>query len=255
MLGMPSMIELNTVAESVALCKELGLSFLELNTNFPQHQPHLLDPSELIALAGDAGIFYTIHLNDDLHVAEFNPHVAKGYCDSVLETIVFAKKIGAPVLNMHLSGGAYYTMPDRRIRFYEAYEDEYLRGMSNFRDLCTEAVGDAPIRVCVENTTGYLPFQLKALDILLESPVFGLTLDIGHNCCAGNVDEPFILTHADRLHHMHLHDVADGRKDHLPFGAGDLELTKYIALADNRTAVVEVKTIAGLRQAIDWLNR
>lgn len=255
MFGMPSMIELHTVAESVALCKELGLSFVELNTNFPQLQPSLMDTAELAALAAFSDIFYTIHLNDDLHVAEFNHHVAKGYCDSVLETIDFAKKIGAPVLNMHLSGGAYYTMPDRRIHFYEAYEKEYLQGMTRFRDLCTDAIGGSTIRICVENTNGYLPFQRKALDILLESPVFGLTLDIGHNRCAGNADEPFILAHADRLHHLHLHDVVDGKKDHLPFGTGDLELNKYLAMAATLTAVVEVKTVDGLRQSIRWLNQ
>ena len=99
-----------------------------------------------------------------------------------------------------------------------------------------------------------MPFQLKALDILLQSPVFGLTMDIGHNCCAGNADEPWILSHADRLIHMHLHDVRDCKKDHLPFGTGNLDLSKYLSLAQDRTAVVEVKTIAGLRQAIAWLN-
>ena len=254
MFGMPSMIELNTVSESVALCKELGLSFLELNTNFPQHQPHLLDADELVRLAKDAGIFYTIHLNDDLHVAEFNPHVARGYCDSVLEAIDFAKKISCPVLNMHLSGGAYYTMPDRRIRFYEAFEESYLQGMTRFRDMCTETIGDAPIRICVENTTGYLPFQKKALDTLLESPVFGLTLDIGHNCCADGIDENYILSHADRLCHLHLHDVR-GKQDHLPFGDGELELDPYLALAKDRTAVVEVKTVAGLEKSTAWLNK
>jgi len=254
MFGMPSMIELSTVEEAVALCKELGLSFLELNTNFPQQQLHLLDPVELKQLADDAGIFYTIHLNDELYVAEFNPHVAKGYCDSVMDAIDFAKKIGAQKLNMHLSGGAYYTMPDRRIHFYDAFEADYLKGMTHFRDLCTQAIGDAPIRICVENTNGYLPFQRKALEILLQSPVFGLTLDIGHNCCAGNADESWILSHADRLLHLHLHDVADCKNDHLPFGHGDLELDKYLAMANTRTAVVEVKTIAGLRQSIAWLD-
>ena len=254
MFGMPSMIELNTVAESVALCSELGLSFVELNTNFPQQQIHLLDAEQLKRLAADAGIFYTIHLNDELYVAEFNPYVAKGYCDSVLDAIEFAEKIGAPVLNMHLSGGAYYTMPDRRIHFYQAFEEDYLRGMAHFRDLCTAAIGDAPIRICVENTNGYLPFQLKALDILLESPVFGLTLDIGHNRCSGGVDESWILSHADRLLHLHLHDVAGGKKDHLPFGTGDLDLTPYLKLSETRTAVVEVKTISGLRQSVAWLQ-
>ena len=255
MFGMPSMIELNSVEESVSLCRELGLSFLELNTNFPSQQIHNLDPMALNKLAQDAGIFYTIHLNDELYVADFNPHVSRGYCNAVLETIDFAKKIGARVLNMHLSGGAFYTMPDRKIRFYEAFADDYLQGMKQFRDLCTDAIGDAPIRICVENTNGYLPFQKEVLEMLLESPVFGLTLDIGHNCCSGNMDEPWILSHADRLVHLHLHDVQDGKKDHLPFGTGNLALEPYLALSENRTAVVEVKTIAGLRQSVEALNQ
>ena len=49
--GMPTLIELATLEETAALCGQLGLSFLELNTNFPRHQPHLLDPEKLNALA------------------------------------------------------------------------------------------------------------------------------------------------------------------------------------------------------------
>lgn len=255
--GMPSMIELETLRQSAALCAELGLSFLELNTNFPAQQPHLLDPDALNLLAKEYGIFYTIHLNDELNVAEFNPHVAKGYRDSVVEVIELAKRIGAPVLNMHLSGGAYYTMPDRKIHFFEAYREEYLEGMAQFRDLCTAAIADAGIRICVENTTGYKPFQLEALELLLESPVFGLTIDIGHNCCAGFVDENWILNHSSRLHHMHMHDVQNGAKDHLALGAGQLDIHKYQRLAEAHdcTVVVEVKTVEGLRSSVKWLQQ
>ena len=36
--GMPTLIELNTLEESAALCRELGLKFIELNMSFPQNQ-------------------------------------------------------------------------------------------------------------------------------------------------------------------------------------------------------------------------
>ena len=88
--GMPSMIELDTVQQSVALCRELKLAFLELNTNFPKHQPHLLDPEKLNALAAQHGIGYTIHLNDEMAVAEFHPAVSGGYRQAVAETITLA---------------------------------------------------------------------------------------------------------------------------------------------------------------------
>ena len=254
MFGMPSMIELDSVADHVKLCAELGLSFVELNTNFPNQQLHLLDSTELKNMADSAGIFYTIHLNDELYIADFNPHVASGYCNSVLEAIEFAKQIGAPVLNMHLCVGAKYTMPDKKVFFYEAYEEDYLAQIVRFRDLCMQAIGDAPVRICIENTTGYLPFQKRAIAVLLECPVFGLTYDIGHNRCSEDADEEFILANADRLHHMHLHDVL-GDQDHLPFGEGEMPLADYIALAQNRTAVIEVKTVAGLCKAVDYLKR
>ena len=55
---------------------------------------------------------------------------------------------------------------------------------------------------------------------------------------------------------MHMHDVHDGRKDHLALGAGELDISKYRAIADAQqsTVVVEVKTVEGLRQSVQWLH-
>ena len=253
MYGMPSLVELHSVEESIALCKELGLSFLELNSNFPNQQLRLLDPDALKKLAEEAGIFYTLHLNDEMYVADFNDLVSNAYCEAVSEAIGFAKKTGIEILNMHLSNGACYTMPEKKIYFYEAYETQYLEKIRIFRDLCEEWVGDSPIRICIENTNGYLPFQQRALMCLIESPVFGFTLDIGHNYCANGADEQLILSKPHRLHHLHLHD-AQGKQDHLPFGHGQIALDPYIALAADRTAVIEVKTVEGLRKSLEWLN-
>ena len=174
--GMPALIELDTVEETVSLCAELGLDFVELNTNFPLQQIHKMDPALLNRLAEQYGIGYTIHLNDDLPVADFNPGVAKAYCQSVLDAIAFAKKIGCKVLNLHIAEGAHYTTPARIVYFYEAYKEEYLQGMAAFRDACEAAVGSSGIRICMENSKAYFGFQKEALDLLLESPVFFILL-------------------------------------------------------------------------------
>ena len=251
--GIPALVEVPDIGEAAALCQELGLSFVELNTNFPTQQLHLLDAGELTALSRRYGISYTIHLNDEMPVADFNPVVAKGYLDAVLEAISFAKKIGAKKLNMHLSDGARYTTPDRRIFFYEAYQAEYLAGMTRFRDVCTEAIGDADLMICIENSSGFRPFHLAAMDLLLESPVFGLTLDVGHDHCTGGADGTWILRHRDRLHHMHIHDAL-GCRDHLSPGSGEIDLKKWLTLGRelNCTAVLEIKTLPGLRKAAAW---
>jgi sugar phosphate isomerase/epimerase len=155
-----------------------------------------------------------------------------------------------------MSRGAKYTLPDRVIYFFEAYEEEYLQRIRAFRDECEKRIGDADITICVENTSGYLPFLRKAVEALLESPVFGLTYDIGHNYCAGDMDEQFILAHADRLKHFHIHDCLAEKKDHRTLGTGVLDVQRYLALAESLgcTAVVETKTVESLEISMGWIR-
>ena len=141
--------------------------------------------------------------------------------------------------------------------FFEAYEKEYLDRIRAFRQECEKRIGGADITICVENTAGYLSFQQKAVEMLLESPVFGLTFDIGHNYCSGGMDEDFILAHKERLKHFHIHDCQEGRKDHRTLGTGVLDVGRYLALAEalSCTAVVETKTLESLKTSMDWIRR
>lgn len=255
--GMPTMIETGSVQSCADLCCELGLGFVELNLNFPQFLLHRLDAEELRREAVKNGISYTIHLDDEMSIADFNPYVARGYLQTVVEAVELAKKIGAGKLNMHMSRGAKYTLPDRVIYFFEAYREDYLNNIRLFRDVCEKAVGNSGILICVENTAGFLPFQREAVDLLLESPVFGLTFDIGHNYCAGNADEAWILERSHRLHHFHIHDAKEKTKDHRQLGTGELDIPRYLALAEKLdcTVVLETKTSDSLVDSVRWVQK
>lgn len=62
--GMPTLIENGTLDDNIFLCKELGLSFIELNMNFPEYQIDKIEEVEFFfKRAEDAGIFYTLHLD------------------------------------------------------------------------------------------------------------------------------------------------------------------------------------------------
>ena len=215
-----------------------------------------MDAEELKALAKKYGIYYTIHLDDNLNIADFNPYVTDGYRRTVRETIELAKNAGIKVLNMHLAKGAVYTLPQRKVYFFGEYMDEYLTGIRAFRDECEALIGSSGIRICVENTDGFEDYHKAAIDILLESPVFGLTIDIGHNYCTGRMDEPVIMDRLQHLHHMHMHDARDGKKDHQALGTGELDIPWFIRLADSNdcTVVLETKTEEGLRQSVQWLR-
>lgn len=254
--GMPTLIETDTLDACAALCGALGLQFIELNMNLPQYQLVEMAVSHFQAVAERYGIEYTIHLDENLNVSDFNPYVAEAYRRTVRETIAFAKKLHVPILNMHLSRGVYFTLPEQRVFLFNTYREQYLQSMATFRDMCEQAIGASNLRICIENCDGYTDFQMQAMDLLLESPVFGLTFDIGHNHGIGGADEPLILARKNRLCHMHMHDAL-GKKNHLALGTGELDLQKYLTLAEKQSCrvVLETKTVAGLRQSVDWIRQ
>ncbi len=253
--GMPTLIETSTLQECAKLCAELGLDFIELNMNLPQYQLNKINVDYFKSIADKYGIWYTIHLDENLNISDFNPYVAEAYQNTVLDTIGIAKQLDIKVLNMHMAKGVYFTLPDRKVFLFSEYREQYLKSIVNFRNMCENAIGDADIKICIENCDGYEDFQKEAIELLLESKVFAVTFDVGHNHGIGGTDEEFIMNHKDRLHHIHLHD-AKSRKNHLALGTGEMDIEKYISLAkeQNCRVVLETKTIDGLKQSVKWLN-
>lgn len=253
--GMPTLIETSTLEECVKLCAELGLDFIELNMNMPQYQLPEIDVDYFKNIAGKYGVYYTIHLDENLNVSDFNPYVAEAYTKTVAGTIEIAKKLGVRVVNMHMVKGVYFTLPDRKVLLFSEYKEQYLESIAKFRDMCEKTVGDSDIKICIENCDGYEDFQKEAIEMLLESNVFALTFDVGHNYSIGEADEKFVMKHKDCLHHIHLHD-AKGKENHLTLGTGEMDIRKYINLAEeqNCRVVLETKTIEGLKQSAEWLN-
>lgn len=86
------------------------------------------------------------------------------------------------------------------------------------------------VRVAFEPEPGMFVERPRGFSALLERgggalDALGLTLDVGH--CVVTGDEPVsdvVARVADRLVHVHLDDCPRGRHEHLPFGAGDLDL-------------------------------
>ena len=254
--GMPTLIENRTLEESVALCRELGLSFVELNMNLPQYQIECLENIEYLKrIADDAGIYFTIHLDENLNVADFNAAVAEAYVKTVVRTIEVAKKLGVPILNMHMNHGVHFTLPDRKVQLFEEYNDVYMEAFRRFRNICEKHIGSCDIKICIENTNGFRAYEKAAIEYLLESRVFALTWDIGHSNGSDNVDEEFLMAHEGRLAHFHIHDSL-GKKDHMTLGTGEVDLETRLGLAReyNCRCVVEAKTVEALKKSVEWLK-
>lgn len=253
--GMPILLETPAIEDACALCSELGLSFVELNLNFPACTADSLDPQRLMALKRRYGIFFTIHMEEDWDPFHFNLSVHRAWQESLRRILMLAQTVGVPTINMHLPKGVYITLPEGRVYLYESCRADYLAAVRALRDLCEEELAGTSTRMAVENTNGFAPHEQEALEILLQSPVFGLTLDVGHLHTAEHADLAFYEKHHDRLIHMHGHD-AQRKRDHMPLGTGDVDLHARFAWAEENDArvVLEIKTIAALRESVAWLH-
>ena len=267
--GMPTLVENHTLEENINLCNNLGLNFIELNMNFPEYQVQCLEQTEYLSeLAKKAGIYYTIHLDENLNIADFNSLVSDAYLETVRRSIEVAKNllplrdlngdISQPLsLNMHMHHGIYITLPDRKVQMYDRNFETYMNSFSLFRSKCEEWIGDSEVMIAVENTDGFREYEKKAIEFLLESPKFGLTWDIGHSKATGEKDVPFIMHHSEKLIHFHIHDGWEvPPKNHLALGDGEIDLQGRLRLAKERNArcVIETKTIEALKKSVGWLK-
>ena len=252
--GMPYLLEMHSIEECCALAHELGLSFVELNANFPDCLLEKLDPAELHQLGRKYGVYFTLHIEEECNPFTFNSMVRAAWLKSCRHALGIASALQMPVVNMHFPKGDYVTLPDRRVCMFERYADVFHAELQAFRAMCEEVLSDTNTRIAIENTNGWKPYEQQAIEYLLESPVFGLTLDIGHCHGVDNVDESFFCKHEDRLIHMHGHDGM-GRKNHLALGDGEIKLRERFAWAKRCGArvVLETKTIQALRTSVTRL--
>lgn len=253
--GMPFLLETPTIADAAALCAELGLSFVELNLNFPECQAERLDVQHLYELKRKHGIYFTIHLEEDCDPFSFNSGIRRAWLENIRNTLTIAQAIDAPIVNMHLPKGIYITLPERRVYLFEQYQNEYHEALAELKTMCEGMLLGSNIRISIENTDGFTPAEQTAIAELLESPVFGLTLDIGHSHAVGDRDIPFYQAFDRRVIHMHAHD-AKGKNNHLALGDGEIDLAGRLAWArsNQMRVVLETKTIQALRTSVERLN-
>lgn len=249
--GMPFLLEMDTIEDCCALARELGLSFVELNANFPPCLPECLDPAALHRLMGKYGVYFTLHMEEECDPFSFNSAVRQAWMNSARRVLSLAAALQMPTVNMHFPRGVYVTLPERKAFMYAQYPEVLHQGLEAFRTMCEEMLEGTNTRIGIENTSGWQPHEQCAIEYLLESPIFGLTLDIGHCHGTGNADEPFFRQHTERLIHMHGHD-AIGKRDHLVLGDGEIDLRERFAWAERSQArvVLETKTIQALRTSV-----
>lgn len=254
--GMPTLVEFKSVEENVRLCHELGLDFIELNMNLPQFQPEVIDVDLLNRLKETYGVSYTIHLPEVMDMTQFNQRLRDAHVELFKDVIELAVKIDAKVLNMHMTPGIHFKLPDRKVDLYEVYHELYLDHFKSFVTSIGTYIEETGITLNIENTgISDYAFIVEATNQLLETDFIKLTWDVGHDYVAKMIDWPLIHKHRLKVTHMHLHD-ARGLKCHLGLFDGDIDIESCLSFASevNASVVLETKTIEALKTSVQKLK-
>jgi len=256
-LGIPTLIELPGFERTVELALELKVDFIELNMNMPEFCPESLPAKAIRDCHRRTGLDFTIHMPDDTDLASFHDPIREGHVARFGETARWAAEAGARLINLHLSPGIYFTLPDKKVWIYENYYDKF---MGNLREAYGKVIGYARgfgVTVCTENVTNFhIPFVAKAIDDLCQMEGFYLTWDVGHDARTGYKEGEVLLRHIDRIRHMHLHDY-NGASDHQVPGTGEIDIEAMLSFAEaNRiTVLVETKTVGSITESVNTVKR
>lgn len=257
--GLPTLVECKNLRECAEVAKKCGIDFVEINMSFPMYNAENLDIEQAAKIAKEFGIFYTIHADEAMNPFDFNSKVADCYFDVMKDTIRVAKALNMPVINLHLLKGIYVTLPTEVILLTDVYSDEYISRVKTFIEMCEAEIGDSGLKIAIENVDSnpFTKSQIEAMDLFMASDAFALTLDTGHEMCLDFADKHIYEKFPHKLCHMHLHDCAGkGKSPHIALGRGNVDVSGKLAMMnENDTCVIEVKTIEGLYESVEYLKK
>jgi len=263
-LGIPVVIEMPDFQSTVDLALSLEVDFIELNMNMPEFCPESLPARTIRECRERTGLDFTIHMPDDTDLASFHHPIREGHVARFGETARWAAEAGAKLINLHLSPGIYFTLPDKKVWIYGNYYDKFIGNLREAYGKVIRYAKNFNVKVCTENVTNFnIPFVARAVDDLCLMDDFYLTWDVGHDARAGYKEGEVLMRHAERVRHMHLHDY-NGISDHQVPGTGEIDIAARLRFAEERgiSVLVETKTVRSLRESVevvkamlaDWHN-
>ena len=227
LLGLSTPTFVRSVEEFLVRTERDGWDFAEFNhLDIPPFCPELLDADarrRARALAGDLGIGISLHAGD-WDLLSLDPGVrryaeARSFVEAEL-----ARDLGALYLVSHVGIPQRMMLHDGGRAWADQFFDYGPRVEAAVAHLSRVADGTG-VRVLYENTYRLVGPMVEAI-AARGSPRLGFLLDVGHANMGEGVRELHRAMHATgRLVAMHLHDNHGLRDEHLPLGAGTVDLT------------------------------
>ncbi|WP_032120561.1 sugar phosphate isomerase/epimerase family protein [Clostridium amazonitimonense] len=249
-LGMPTLIEFKEIEENFVLCKELGLDFIELNMNLPYCLPENSDLLKINLLREKYNVDLTMHFPEEIDFGAFYEPVRDANITLFKDYCQWASKLNISKINVHLSQGVYFTLPEEKQYVYDIYKEKFISNLEDSFIKLSSIGKEYGIKLCVENTV--LPnFLGEAMIRLSKIDDVYFTWDIGHDAHSKYKAKKLYSNFESKVIHMHMHDY-NGHLDHQILFDGDIDLESRLEFMkkNNGTIVIEVKTAKALEESV-----
>ncbi|EJN60827.1 sugar phosphate isomerase/epimerase family protein [Halogranum rubrum] len=238
-----------SVEEFVEFLDTQGLSHVEIRRGYLDVAADAPTPATLRDIAESYNVTYTFHApHVDSNLGNLNEALRRGTVASVVETLDDAALAGAGAVVVH-GGDVPKRYPDRA----QVHSRE--QAVRSLRE-CAHHADDVGVPLCLENQRERAsrrrhtatPDRLAALvdDVGVDSPYFGITLDVGHAKATGFDYRELVDRFGDRIVVAHLHDNDGTGDDHDP-------LPSFRAVASEIGAeynVLEMKSLADIERCV-----
>lgn len=214
---------LRPVTEEIKSLASLGFDYLELCLDPPNGLPETLQNglSEVRSiLAGEKISIPVVHMPTFVWLADIYPSIREASVSEMFKALDLAAEIGAKKAVLH---------PGYLTGLMSFMKDTGKKYASESLDKILERANGFGITVCLENMfqqAGHMYRPEEFAEILQQKPKLMITLDLGHaNIKAPkNQVEAFVKVARGRIGHVHVCDNNGQADDHLPVGAGRVDI-------------------------------
>ena len=234
---------LRPLTEEIKTLVSLGFDYLELCLDPPHGLPEKLRPrlAEIRSVLAGVGLgLPVVHLPTFVWLADVYSSIREASLTEVFKALDLAAEIGAEKAVLHpgyLTGLMTFT-PD----IGKGYAAESL-------DKILEQAAGLGVTICLENMfprAGHMHRPEEFTAVLDRHPGLMMTLDLGHANIRAPRDQAaaFVQIARGRIGHVHVGDNNGQEDEHLPLGAGRLDLAGGLAAIKasgyDRTITLEV---------------
>ena len=210
----------NSVADEILLFGEMGFDYFELTVEAPGARPDKLakERNAIMDALSSYNFGVLAHMPWYFSVAHPYSSIQEAILLEFCRAFDAASELGAKKVTLHSE-----FMPSgiQERQVHTAKTIESIRKLSN------EAEGRG-LELLVENFNAS-SFSIKEFKQLFSEVDIGMTFDVGHAFTAnGEGMENYLAQFRKRIKHVHLHDNDRRSDQHLPLGAGKVDVARAV---------------------------